>query len=76
MGSLRRLIKQRRVALGLSTNQLATAVGVSSSEVNHLENGDDIGETPVTVLVALANALDVPAWHLVELIESDTGSRP
>lgn len=69
MSRLKQLITNQKAALGLSSENLALAAGLTADELRSIENSEDIGETPVTVVFALAGALDVPAWHLIELIE-------
>jgi transcriptional regulator with XRE-family HTH domain len=69
MSRLKQLIRKQKAALGLSSEDLALATGITCDELRSIENSDDIGDTPVTVVHALAGALDVPAWQLIELIE-------
>lgn len=70
MTRLKQLIKRQKAALGLSSEDVAMAAGITRDEFRGIENGDDIGETLVTVVYALASALDVPVWYLIELIET------
>jgi transcriptional regulator with XRE-family HTH domain len=66
---LKQLIRKQKAALGLSSEDLALATGLTCDELRSIENNDEIGETSVTVVYALAGALDVPAWQLIELFE-------
>ena len=67
--TLPELVKSRRLALGLSQDELAQAAGIDSSAVTKFEQGGDIGEISVSTLLALAGALDVPAWRMIELMD-------
>lgn len=67
--TLPELVKSRRLALGLSQQELAEVAGVDTDTVIKFEQGLDIGDISILSLVALAAALDVPAWRLVELMD-------
>lgn len=62
MLSIGHRIKERRKELGISVDDLATAIGKDRATVYRYENSD-IKKLPTTVLEPLAAALDVsPAW--------------
>ena len=63
-------IKQRRIALGLSVDELAEKIGKSRATIYRYENGD-IENMPTPVLEPLAKALettpaDLMGWSPVE----------
>lgn len=58
------VIKTRRVELGMTQAQLATAVGVSEATISRWESGNIIG-LKHTRLKALANALHISPFILV-----------
>lgn len=55
---LKDIIKTRRVELGMTQAQLATAVGVSEATISRWESGD-ITSIKHTRLIPLANALHI-----------------
>jgi len=59
-------LRMLRVDAGLSVRSLAKQIGVSSAYLSRVENGRDPAPTPER-LIALAEALDLPAGLLLEL---------
>lgn len=55
-----------RVEAGVSLRELATRIGVSGAYLSRVENGHDAAPTPDR-LIAIADALGLPAAALVEL---------
>lgn len=58
-------LKQRRLELGLTMKEIATAVGVSESTVSRWEAGN-IANMKKNRLVALANILQIPVSNLID----------
>lgn len=58
-------LKQRRLELGLTMKEIATAVGVSESTVSRWEAGN-IVNMKKNRLVALANILQIPVSNLID----------
>ena len=56
-------IRRRRQALGWTQEQLAEAIGVSTSFIGHIERGSR--KASIDTLVELANALEVSADYLL-----------
>lgn len=57
-------IKQRRIALGLSADELATRIGKSRATIYRYENGD-IENMPTPILEPLAKALETTPAQLM-----------
>ncbi|MDY5882079.1 MAG: helix-turn-helix transcriptional regulator [Roseburia sp.] len=58
-------IKQRRLELGLSVDELADKLGKNRATIYRYES-DDIKNLPITVLVPLATALETTPGDLME----------
>lgn len=56
-------IRKQRLALGLTQEQLAEAIGVSTSYVGHIERGTR--KASIDTLVEIANAMNVSADFLL-----------
>ena len=57
-------IRKQRLALGLTQEQLAEAIGVSTSYVGHIERGTR--KASIDTLVEISNAMNVSADFLKE----------
>lgn len=68
-------IKQRRIELGLSADELATRIGKSRATIYRYENGD-IENMPTPILEPLAKALETTPAQLMgwELSAEDIGN--
>lgn len=62
--NLGQIIKQRRIAAGLSQEKLAERADVHRNHVSFLERG--LRTPSVEVLVRVGDALGVPAWQLLK----------
>lgn len=65
-GRLGDFIREKREKLGLSRNALATAAGISHTELRRIEIGER-KEPSGSTLKALARALDVPENKMLEV---------
>lgn len=68
-------LKQRRMELGLTVDDLATIVGKSRATIYRYENGD-IENMPTTVLEPLAQALQTTPAYLMGWEESIPEHKP
>ncbi len=59
MSNVGEVIKERRLAKGMSKRALAEKAGISHSEVHRIENGERQNPS-VPMLIALADALGIP----------------
>lgn len=64
MSTIGKRIKDRRVELGLSADQLAEKLGKNRATVYRYE-GDEIENLPLSVIVPLADALQVSPAYLM-----------
>lgn len=68
MSTIGKRIKDRRVELGLSADQLAEKLGKNRATVYRYE-GDEIENLPLSVIVPLADALQVSPAYLMGWID-------
>lgn len=73
--ALKDILKNRRIALGLSMKEVAEKVGVSEGTISRWESGD-IENMRRSKITALAKALNLPLEVIMEWEESDTDSQP
>lgn len=67
-------IKQRRVSMGLTVDQLADLIGKNRATIYRYENGD-IENLPISVLGPLANALGLTPADLFGREQSDSAPK-
>lgn len=67
-------IRERRLALGLTQEEIAWEAGVSQGSVSHYEHGNI--EIPLGVLLDLCRALDVPPVSVVPGLAEPPLERP
>ena len=72
MGNVGEVIKERRLAKGMSKRALAEKAGISHSEVHRIENGERQNPS-VPMLIALADALGIPQDDILMLAGYKTG---
>lgn len=66
MSNLGEVIKERRIAKGMSKRALAEKAGINHSEVHRIENGERQNPS-VPMLIAIANALGIPQDYILML---------
>lgn len=66
MSDVGKVIKERRLAKGMSKRALAEKAGISHSEVHRIENGERQNPS-VPMLIALADALGIPQDDILML---------
>ncbi len=66
MSSVGEVIKERRLAKGMSKRALAEKAGISHSEVHRIENGERQNPS-MPMLIALADALGIPQDDILML---------
>ena len=77
MSRVGEVIKERRMAKGMSKRALAEKAGISHSEVHRIENGERQNPS-MPMLIALADALGIPQDDILMLAgyKSDTENTP
>ena len=69
--SFSQVLKQRRLALGLSQEKFVEKVGLSMRSVSLLETGKQ--QPTLSTLNNIAKALDIKPSELLQLIENQSG---
>lgn len=72
MATIGRRIRERRIALGLSVDELAARLGKNRATVYRYES-DEIENFPISIIVPLANALQTTPGYLMGW-ESNSGA--
>lgn len=64
---LAKLLKEKRIAMGISHQTLADKAGINRSTISRIESGDRI--PTITVCLKIAEALDCKLYNLLQEIE-------
>lgn len=73
MSNVGKVIKERRMAKGMSKRALAEKAGISHSEVHRIENGER--QNPyIPMLTVLTDTLDIPQDDILILTGYKTGN--
>jgi transcriptional regulator with XRE-family HTH domain len=65
-----RLLREKREALGLSMNAVATAAGLSHTMISRVERG--LRNPTLDTLLRIAAAMNIELWPLLKEAESDS----